>query len=122
MTAPTPQEYCQRCFAALPSRAMRCPGCGRHLPLYRWLWGFGLLALCFGLAFVAALWDEHSFNAMTPPQHLSSAKAELDDKDAWRLSEGLRHARAVPAGSPQAADAEETATKLQDRLCACPLG
>jgi hypothetical protein len=115
--ASTPQEYCRRCDAALAPRAKHCPGCGRHLLPYWWVWGLGILGLAYALVFASIAWDAHTFNAMTPAQHLSRANAVAEQTaNVVQVAEGLQHARAVPANSSDAANAAAIAVKLEGQL------
>jgi hypothetical protein len=61
-------------------------------------------------------WDAHTFNAMTPSQHLSRAKTAMERTDVAEWAYALRHIRAVPPNSPEAVEATAIATELDARL------
>ena len=70
------------------------------------------------MALVALIfWDEHTFDAMTPAQHLVEAKkAQGGGGKELSVLEGLRHASAIPTDSPQKAEAATIAPELGVRL------
>jgi hypothetical protein len=83
--------------------------------------GFVIVA-SFWISLIAfGLWEDHTFNTMTPAQHLAAAKnvlenSDSDSKNEFSWDEGLRHARAVPTNSPEASEASEIAANLESRL------
>lgn len=57
--------------------------------------------------------QDTQFNALTPSEHLSQAKAALSQNaTAAQIEEGLRHLRAIPETSPEAVQAKTLTTKL----------
>lgn len=99
--------------------ALYCPKCGRRVFSSGARIGI-FFAIYFGLAMLfvisSALWNEHVFTTMSPAQHLAEAKKALRDESGAFDDEGLRHANAVPANSPEAQEATEAATTLGARL------
>jgi hypothetical protein len=63
------------------------------------------LAIIFGVA----AWDQHTFKAMTPAQHLDAARAALGDK---HFDDGLYQLSAIKPGAPESADAKELEGEL----------
>ncbi|MEQ1883721.1 MAG: hypothetical protein ABL967_01580 [Bryobacteraceae bacterium] len=74
-----------------------------------------VLFLVFSLSALIALisWDEHTFNAMPPSQHLAAArKAQAEGN----VGEGLRHTSAIPANASEKPEANSIAEDLQVKL------
>jgi hypothetical protein len=81
-----------------------------------------VIGASFWISLIAfGLWEDHTFNTMTPAQHLAEAKnvlekSDSDSKNEFSWDEALRHARAVPTNSPEASEASEIAANLESRL------
>src|SRR5579863_7992633 len=119
--ASTPFEYCRKCDTPLGKTAKVCPRCGRRLLPFclpsieaSILAAFVLFLVVGGVG--TALWDEYTFNHMTPAEHLAEAMKALRGESGVFDDDGIRHARAVPANAPEAQQATEVATAHDSRL------
>jgi hypothetical protein len=80
-------------------------------------WVFVVYVVFMLAVFIDFAVEEHRFGEMTPAQHLSEAKTRERGTDS-EVADGLRHIAAIPANSPESAEAKTVEADLQARKTA----